>query len=702
MEENKKDIMWRIYLIYFGMCLFGVAIIFQIFKVQVIEGNQWRDKAEALTTKYINIEAVRGNIFAADGSLLATSYPKYEVRMDMMVAKESMFYDGIDSLSYCLSKLFGDKSWHSYKSELVEARRDGERYHLIKGNVDYIQLKKMKSFPIFREGRYKGGIVYTQQNKRARPFKGLAARTIGYQKDNISVGLEGAYDEHLAGVGGKRLMQRISGGVWKPLNDENEIEPKDGSDLVTTIDINIQDVAESALRTQLMNHAADHGCAVLMEVATGEVKAIVNLTRGDDGNYYESFNYAIGELTEPGSTFKLASVIALLEEGGVSIGDSVDTEDGITYFHNVPMKDSDYDKGGHGKITLQQTFELSSNVGIAKMVTKHFEKDPQKYVDVLYKMGLNDSLGIEIAGEGKPQIINTQNKQWSGITLPWMSIGYEVLMTPMQILAFYNAVANDGKLVRPKFVKEIRNRGKVKEVIETEVLNNSICSKSTIDKVRVLLEGVVQRGTATNVKHADYQIAGKTGTAQINYGDRSQRMKYQASFAGYFPADNPKYSGIIVINNPSKYVYYASYVAAPVFKEIADKVYSTQIDIHKELTNDTAMVASIDTKMPWTKVGHQKDLVTALNKLKINTHTQNASSRWVDTNAMQDTVDLTEKNINEQLIPKVVGMGAADAVYLLENLGLKVKLDGSGVIVQQSILPGTRVTKNREIVLRLS
>ncbi len=700
--ENKKDIMWRVYLIYFGMCLFGVAIVFQIFRVQVIQGSEWREKAEALTTKYINIEAVRGNIFAADGSLLATSYPKYEVRMDMVVAKDDSFYKHIDSLSYCLSNLFRDKSWHSYKSELVEARKDGERYHLIRRNVDYLQLKEMKKFPIFRDGRYRGGIVYTQQNKRARPFKGLAARTIGYKREQVSVGLEGAYDEYLAGVGGKRLMQKISGGVWKPLNDENEIEPQDGSDLITTIDINIQDVAESALRRQLEKHAADHGCAILMEVATGEIKAIVNLTRGDDDNYYENFNYAIGELTEPGSTFKLASVIALLEEGLVDIGDSVDIENGITYFHNVPMKDSDYDKGGHGKLTLQQTFELSSNVGIAKMVTQHFSKDPQDYVDQLYKMGLNDSLGIEIAGEGKPKIMNTKNPQWSGITLPWMSIGYEVLMTPMQILAFYNAVANNGKMVKPKFVKEIRSRGKVEKVIETEVLNNSICSQSTIDKVKVLLEGVVQRGTATNVKHANYQIAGKTGTAQINYSDRSQRMKYQASFAGYFPADNPKYSGIVVINAPSGWVYYASYIAAPVFKEIADKVYSTHIDIHKELTTDTGMVAEVDTKMPWTKEGHQKDLVTALGKLDLMAHSANPSSRWVKTNAMQDTVGLKEKNINERLIPKVVGMGAADAVYILENLGLKVKLQGSGVITQQSILPGTRVTKNREIVLKLS
>lgn len=701
--ETQKNSMKRVYLIYFGMCLFGMVILFQIFKLQFIQGAEWRDKAEELTTRYINIEAVRGNIFASDGSLLATSYPKYELRMDMEAPSNETFKDGIDSLCYFLSKTFGDKSRHAYKNELVEARRAGERYHLIARNVDYTHLKQIRKFPIFRKGQFKGGIIYIQQNKRAKPFKGLASRTIGYKREGVQpVGLEGAYDEYLSGVSGKRLMQKISGGVWKPLNDENEIEPQDGSDLITTIDINIQDVAESALRNQLEKQEADHGCVILMEVATGDIKAIVNLTRGEDGTYYEGYNYAIGEATEPGSTFKLASVIAMLEEGTVDIGDSVDTEKGIAKFAGKNMKDSDYDKGGHGKITFQETFELSSNIGTAKFVTQTFGKDPQKYVDRLIKMHLNDSLGIEIPGEANPRIINTMHSQWSGTTLPWMSIGYEVLMTPMQILTFYNAVANNGAMVKPKFVKEIRNRGKVEKVIDTEVIDPSICSQSTLAKARILLEGVVQRGTASNVNHADYQIAGKTGTAQINYSDRSQRMKYQASFCGYFPADNPKYSGIVVINNPTKWVYYASYVAAPVFKEVADKVYATEIEIHKELEQDTAIIAGDVEKLPWSKIGHQKDLVSAYRKLEIKTTSKNNSSYWVDPEVGGDTIQLVEKKMDQQVVPRVVGMGAQDAVFLLENMGLKVKLEGSGVIVQQSILPGTRVTKNREIVLRLS
>lgn len=701
--EKQKNSMKRVYLIYFGMCLFGLVILFQIFKVQFIEGTEWRAKAEQQNIQYFDIEAVRGNIFASDGSLLATSYPKYELRMDTEAPSDETFKDGIDSLCYFLSKTFKDKSWHAYKSELTEARNDGERYHLIARNVDYIQLKKIRKFPIFRKGQFRGGIIYSQQNKRAKPFKGLASRTIGYKKDGVQpVGLEGAYDEYLSGVSGQRLKQRISGGVWMPINGENEVEPQDGSDLLTTIDINIQDVAESALRKQLEKQEADHGCVVLMEVATGEIKAIVNLTRGDDGTYYEGYNYAIGEATEPGSTFKLASVIAMLEEGTVDIGDSVDTEKGIVQFADRQMRDSDYDKGGHGKITFQETFELSSNIGTAKFITQTFGKDPQKYVDRLNKMHLNDSLGIEIPGEAKPRIFNTTHSQWSGTTLPWMSIGYEVSMTPIQILTFYNAVANNGTMVKPKFVKEIRNRGKVEKVIETEVIDPSICSQSTLAKAKILLEGVVQRGTATNVNHADYQIAGKTGTAQINYVDRTQRMKYQASFCGYFPADNPKYSGIVVINNPTKWVYYASYVAAPVFKEVADKVYATEIEIHKELAQDTAMMAEDLTKLPWSKTGHQKDLVSTLRKLEIKATSQNTSSYWVDPEAGSDTMQLVEKKMDQQVIPRVVGMGASDAVFLLENMGLKVKLEGSGVIVQQSILPGTRVTKNREIVLRLS
>ena len=702
--EAKKDILWRVYLLYAMMCVFGLAIIAQVVNVQFIQGEKWRAKAEALTTEYREIEAARGNIFAADGSLLATSFPIYEVRMDVCAnpITDKLFYSNLDSLALCLANLFGDKSKSSYKAELTEARKNKERYYLIQRNVSYADLQKIKKFPIFKEGKYKGGLITLQQSKRARPFKELAARTIGYERPGIQpIGLEGAYNNYLSGVGGKRLMQKIAGGVWKPINDDNEIEPQDGMDLVTTIDINIQDVAEHALLTQLQKHGADHGCAVLMEVETGEIRAIANLSKSKTtGEYGEYYNFAIGEATEPGSTFKLASVIALLEDGGADITDIVNTEKGVYRFYDRDMKDSH--EGGYGKITLQRSFELSSNVGISRMVVDHFGKNPQKFIDRIYAMNLQNPLGLEIPGEGQPQIKNTKGKDWSGVSLPWMSIGYEMLLTPMQILTLYNAVANNGKMVRPKLVKEITKNGIVAKTFETGIINQQICSQQTIDKVKQLMEGVVDSGTAKNLKHADYKIAGKTGTAQIAKEGvyKGQKITYQASFVGYFPADNPKYSCIVVVNAPSNSVYYGNLVAGPIFKEIADKVYSSRLDIHKEI-QETGILA--ENKIPYAQSGNRNDLITSITRLEIPLKNDTQMiSRWAFAENKGNKIELKERAETKEVVPKVVGMGARDAIYILENLGLRVKIEGHGTVVQQSINAGTEITTSREIILKLS
>ena len=702
--DTQKDILLRVYAVYLFLFLFGVAIIAQVTKIQFVEGEYWKKEAQNQTIDYKDIAAVRGNIFAADGSLLATSLPNYEIRMDVNTESitDNIFYDNIDSLSLCLSNLFNDKSAIDYKRELVKARKKGERYHLIKRKVTYNQLKALRTFPIFRKGKYKGGLIYTQKNVRERPFRILAARTIGYDRDGVNpVGLEGAYAEELKGVGGKQLMQKIAGGVWMAVNDENEIEPEDGSDLATTIDINIQDVAEHALLTQLVKHDADHGCVVLMEVKTGHVKAIANLSKMPSGGYYENYNYVIGESTEPGSTFKLASLMAAIEEGYVELTDSVDTQDGTVKFYDRIMRDSH--KGGYGKISVQKAFEVSSNVGISKIINSNFSKNPQKFVDKLYKMNLNTPLGLEITGEGMPKIKNTKDNAWSGVTLPWMSIGYEISMTPLQILTFYNAVANDGKMVKPMFVKEIQKRGKVVKVIPTTVINDAICSKETIQKAKQMLEGVVENGTATNLKNARYKIAGKTGTAQIandKYGYKyDAKISYQASFVGYFPADNPKYSCIVVVNAPSNNVYYGNLVAGPIFKEIADKVHSTNLDIHKELKVEQHLASSA---IPLSKNGYYKDLQTVFNGLNITTRNKVENPEWVNTLTNEKEVEIIKANISEGLIPDVKGMGAKDATYLLENKGLVVKVNGRGIIKNQSLPPGMRIEKGDIIVLELS
>ncbi len=622
--KEKQVIFSRVYLVYGMICLFAMIIVGQAVNLQLVQGEKWRGKEESLTRNFREIEAVRGNIYASDESLLATSIPKYEVRFDAYTdaLTDDYFNEYVDSLAFELSQLFPEKSKSEYLISLKSARKKKARYHLIRRNVKFTDLKVLKEFPIFNRGKYKGGFIAVQQNKRVRPFKVLAARTIGYEREGSKpVGLEGAYSKELSGVKGEMWMQKIAGGVWMPLDDNGGREPEDGSDVYTTIDVNIQDVAENALLNQLETHQADHGCVALMEVSTGDIKAIANLKRNKDGSYYESYNYVVGESTEPGSTFKLASLMAAFEDGFLDLDDMVDTENGTTKFYDRTMRDSH--KGGYGKISIKESFMKSSNVAISKEINRVYAANPQGFVDRLYKMDLNKKLGIEIAGEGSPLIKSTDDDSWSGITIPWMSIGYEVQMTPLQILTFYNAVANDGKMVRPRFVSEIRQGGKLVKKYDTEVINNSICSKKTIKMAKEMLESVVESGTGRNLKNSRYKIAGKTGTAQIanskyGYKGYESKVSHQASFVGYFPADNPKYTCIVVVNAPSQNVYYGNLVAGPIFKEVADKVYASSIQIHDELNKKEHLAQS---RIPYAKDGSFSDLSKIYNELAIKTST---------------------------------------------------------------------------------
>lgn len=702
----KKEIVWRVGVIYIFMLAFAFLIIGKIFYLQLIEGSKWKDQAQSLTLKDITVESNRGDILAADGRLLASSVPYYEIRMDTRSTgmDNAIFNSNIDSLAYHLSKLFRDKSSTQYKNELIKARKKGERFYLIRRRVNYNQLKKLKTFPILRLGQYKGGFIVLQTNMRIQPHGSLASRTIGKttkgEGGNV-VGIEGAFDKELKGVEGVRLMQRLNGNVWMPVHDGNEVEPKDGMDVVTTIDINIQDVAESALLRQLQKQQAHHGTAVLMEVSTGKIRAIVNLERNAKGQYKETYNYAIGESRAPGSTFKLASMIALLEDGFVDVDDTVNTGNGKVMYYDKPITDTKH--GGHGTLTVQEVLEVSSNVGISKLVTKYYTGKEEKFINRLYEMNLNNRLGISIHGEGKPQIIYPGDKLWSGVTLPQMSIGYEVRLTPLQTLTLYNAIANNGRMVKPRFVEGLMYHGDWVKTFNTDVLKQSICSRPTLKKVQSMLKGVVERGTARNLKNDNYKIAGKTGTAQIaniesGYSDRS-RITYQASFAGYFPADNPKYSCIVVVNAPSQNVYYGNLVAGPVFKEIADKVYATNFEIHDgiNVVNDET-----ETKIPYTKNSYKKDLKNALADLGIKVNDDDADSEWVITTKLDSCVKLNNRQIHENLMPNVKGMGVKDAVYILENMDLTVELKGRGTILKQSITPGTRISNGDLVVLEMS
>ncbi|MBI9066938.1 MAG: transpeptidase family protein [Salinivirgaceae bacterium] len=703
MSENKTrtEIVAKLSIIYLAVVVFALVVVGKIVYIQVIEHDKWMD-ANTVSQKDIIIEPSRGDICATDGRILATSVPQYEIRMDLKsdAITDDVFNKHIDSLSYRLSKLFQDKTPQQYKRKLVSARYRGDRYHLIKRSVDYIQLKELKTFPIFRRGKYKGGLIINQENRRIQPFVNLASRTIGYLKDiGTDVGIEGAYDYDLSGEKGVRLVQKIAGNYWMPVNDGNEVEPRNGYDIITTLDINVQDVAHHALQTQLEKHQASHGTAVLMEVETGDVKAIVNLTRDSQGQYSEQYNYAIGERTEPGSTFKLPVLMVALEDGFIDLNDSIDTENGVVRYHDYEVKDSH--KGGYGKITVQRIFEVSSNVGVSKIITQFYTKKEDRFIKGLYNMSLNKSLNVPIKGERKPYIKFPSDTLWSGISLPQIAYGYEVEQTPLQILTFYNAVANNGEMLQPRFVKAIVDHGQVVKRFSPKVINPTICSRATIDKAKKMLEGVVLNGTAQNLKNSNYQIAGKTGTAQIanqKYGYKYQsRTSYQATFVGYFPADNPKYSCIVVVNAPTSGVYYGNLVAGQVFKVIADKVYSTSLDLH------TAPLVTYDAelKVPYSRNGHKNELEKVLDDLHIPFENLGINSDWVATEKRDSTIRFNNRYVNDKTIPSVKGMGAKDAIFLLENLGLHVVIKGRGSVGEQSLSPGTKYRHGDRIVLEL-
>ncbi len=694
----RDEIIWRSGVVYIAITIIAIAILARIFIIQFLQGEKWAELGEEFVYRTDNVPANRGDILSDDGRLLASSVPYYSIYIDTRsTGMDQRTWDyGLDGMCDGLSKIIGLKSAEAWKRDLTKARRNGERYYLIKRSVSHNTLKELKQLPIFKEGRYKGGFIAETENERINPHMRLASRTIGYLTKGSAgnvVGLEGAYDVDLTGVSGSVLKQRLTGGAWMPVNSENSVDPRDGNDILTTINIDLQDVAETALEKQLVKHNAHHGVAVLMEVKTGDIKALANLEIGEDGNYHELYNYAVGESTEPGSTFKLASFIAALEDGVIDLDDTIDTGDGSVRYYDKVIRDTRQE--GYGRLSVKEVFEKSSNVGTAIIIYENYKNRPGDYVDRLYRMGLNEKLGIDIKGEGTPLIRYPGDRYWSGISLPMMSHGYEVQMTPLQLLTFYNAIANGGRMMKPRIVKEIQYHGESLRKINPEVLNPAICSHSTIEKARLLLEGVVKNGTAKNLDNDNYSIAGKTGTAQIandKYGYKhGGRVSYQASFVGYFPAEDPVYSCIVVVNAPSNAVYYGNLVAGPVFKEIADKVYVTQFYSDPEAP---------DFRPPDVKKGYIDDTEYLLAELGIK-YTYHGKEKWVESFKAQDTVKFRELELIENLVPNVVGMGLKDAIFLLENSGLKVTVKGRGEVVSQSLRPGVRIRPGSTINIEL-
>ena len=560
------------------MLMFGLGIGYKLFHLQFIDGDKYRKIAEEKTLKSFVVNSSRGNIFSEDGSLLATSTTKFDVFFDSKTVPNHIFNSEIQSLSIELSKILGDDDV-KWLNNFREAKNNNNRYLPIIKNIDLDKVNEFKKLPIFKYGSIKGGLIIEKKIKREYPLGKVAERTIGYEKigkdgDYWGVGLEHAYGSFLRGKNGKMTKRKISNGQWKVLESNLNKDPIDGLDINTTLNTYMQDVVHDYLLEQTEKYEADHSTAVLMEVATGKIRAISNFGRTDQGKYYEKLNYAVGESIEPGSTFKLMTIIAALEDQVIDTLQMIDTENGEIDFYGFKVKDSR--KGGYGQINAMDIFRLSSNTGIVKIISEAYKNQSEKFVDRLFNMGLNNSLDIEIKGEPRPKIPHPLDSDWNGLSLPWMSYGYGVSLTPLQILSFYNAVANDGIMVKPTFLESSNKLGALKKnTFKKQILNPSICSKETLSIVKKMLYDVVhhKNGTAKNIKSNNIKIAGKTGTAQVGYG--TDKVDYISSFVGYFPAENPKYSCIVVINKPNKNKgYYGSDVAAPVFKRIAEKISS--------------------------------------------------------------------------------------------------------------------------------
>lgn len=640
-------------MVFIPLGLLTLAVFAKLIIIQFIEGPELRERAEREVVKEMRIEAERGNIYSSDGKLLATSMPVYDLHFDPLSVNEELFYKELDQLCTKLAQFPGLRSAAGWRTYLVQGRNKGNRYLALSDKLSYNQLQQVKNYPIFRKGKYRGGLVIEQENHRKMPLGKIAERTIGREREHLATGLEGAYSSYLQGRDGKRLKQKISKGNWKPLNDLNEIEPIDGYDLVSTINTQMQDITHHALLEMLEYQEADHGCAVVMDVKTGAIKAIANLGRTDLGTYFEKRNYAVWESTEPGSTFKLASVLVLFEDGYADLNTPVDTENGVYEYQGEKIKDSN--GKGYGKTTLQVAFEKSSNVGIAKTIIDHYSENPQRFIDRLYSIGLNRKLELPIKGEGQARIPKVSDPDWSGISLPWISFGYETSFTPLQILSLYNAVANNGTMVKPRFLESVQEHGRNIERLETEVINPSICSPETLRKLQTLLEGVVENGTARAGANSVCSMAGKTGTCQLNYWKDGPR-EYQASFAGYFPAQKPRYSCIVVVNKPRK-DYYGSNVAFPVFQKIAEGIFR-------------------NTPIEGPKAG--KTLVALLEEKETEAKPQVKST-----------------------MPELKGANGAAWLSAFENAGFKVRISGAGRVAWQYPPAGSPLNKKQLIELKL-
>ncbi len=677
-------------------------VLGKAFYIQQVQGTYWRSMSDSLHQRIEEVEAERGTIYSEDGQMLSTSIPQFDVYIDF--AAEGLrdksgkrFRENLDSLSYCLSNLFKDKSEYAYKQILNKGFKEKNRYFSLKKNISYRDYQELKTFPLVRLGRNKSGFITDNKSIRLNPYKMLAFRTIGLARDSFKVGLEMSYDSLLKGRTGKRLVRSIAGGVSVPV-DDYQIEPESGKDIVTTLDVFIQEVTESALMKMMVKNEAEHGCALVMETKTGKIKAIANLGIRSDGTYFEDYNYAINP-SEPGSTFKLATMLALLEDKKVNLNSTVNLQGGVWKINGETVYDSE--QHGRNDVSVKQAFELSSNVGMAKLAWMNYGATPSKFINHLHNLQMDTLTGIDITGERKPIIYKPGSKYWSSTTLPWMAFGYNLSITPLQTLMLYNAVANNGIMMKPYLLNEVQNEGETIKGFKPVVKQEKICSNETLQQLRACLEGVCTAGTARELfKNTPYKVAGKTGTALVANGNRGYSDKiYQSSFAGYFPADNPQYTIVVVIKNkPHAIVFYGGSVAGPVFKEISDRLYTTYV---KE-SNIKGIAPTKTDSVAYSYTGYKSDLLQISNKLKLKyKDASSIENEWASINGNRTGFALIGKQVDVNRMPALRGLGLKDAVLICENLGLKVEIKGKGKVANQSIVTGQGIAKGQIVTLEL-
>ena len=707
MAVNKKNIMTRYFFVMLVMSLAGIAIVVKGALIMFAERQYWQDVADRFVREGVTVKPNRGNILSADGKLMASSLPEYRIYMDFKAGgekKDTMLMNHLTEICEGLHKIFPDKSAAEFKAHLLKGRRKGSRNYLIyPRRISYIQYKEAKRLPVFNLNKYKGGFHELAYNQRKKPFGSLAARTLGDlyadTAQGAKNGIELAFDTLLKGQDGITHRQKV---MNKYLNIVDR-PPVDGCDIISTIDVGMQDICEKALVDKLKELNASVGVAVLMEVQTGEVKAIVNMMKAGDGNYYEMRNNAISDMLEPGSTFKTASIMVALEDGKITPDTEVDTGNGVMNMYGSKMRDHNWHRGGYGKINVTRILEVSSNVGVSYLIDKYYKNDPQKYVDGLKRMSLDQPLHLQIPGEGTPNIKGPKERYFAKTTLPWMSIGYETQIPPINTLTFYNAIANNGVMVRPKFVKAAVKDGEVIKEYPTEIINPKICSDHTLAQIRDILRKVVSQGLAKPAGSKQFAVSGKTGTAQISQGAagyKAGRTNYLVSFCGYFPSEAPKYSCIVAIQKPGLPAS-GGLMAGSVFSKIAERVYAK--DLRLDLS---AAIDSTTNVIPAVKSGDMKEALYVLNELDIPVQNQAAAQQgsecWGHTQPAPTAVILQGQTPAAGTVPSVIGMGAKDAVYLLEKQGLKVRLNGVGKVKRQSIAGGSTLRKGQTIALTLN